>query len=89
MLADTLRRAGRTDLLARKLLSNAIPCCKRFAYALLPTFIQHKLHPAAMAVEGRLGDTAWMDGLRGIMAVLVMTYHQLQPYGRSPSIVFG
>ena len=89
MLTDTLRAARRPDLLARKLASNVVPCCKRFAYALLPTFVQHKLHPAAMTEAGRLGDTAWMDGLRGLMAVLVMTYHQLQPYGRSPSIVFG
>lgn len=92
MLTDTLKRAGRPDLLARRVANNGVPWGKRFAYALLPTFVQQKLNPSATSATsagGRLGDTAWMDGLRGGLSILVMTFHQLQPFGRSPSVVFG
>lgn len=47
---------------------------KRFLFFLLPTFIQHKLHPDLVKAE-RLHPSAYLDGMRGLAALFVFFYH--------------
>ncbi|KAI5366637.1 putative acyltransferase 3 domain-containing protein [Septoria linicola] len=58
---------------------------RRIAYALVPTILRtrHEDLPRAAAIT----STSWMDGLRGICAVLVVNFHFLFTF--SPIAVLG
>ena len=89
-MSDAMPAMRRPDLLARHAVAAVMSCGRRLAFALLPSILQQRLRPAATAdVKERLGDTAYLDGVRGILALLVITAHQLQPFGRCPTWIFG
>ncbi|KAH8175156.1 acyltransferase family protein [Sarocladium implicatum] len=90
LIGETERSAASTSGLT--LLTRLLTGLRIVLLALLPTYVSNRLRPRSASEEqrpARVFPTSYLDGIRGLCAVLVFVHHVVIPWRKGASMGYG